>query len=121
MFLDEELSVKVYIFAALGAVISFAAGNIVGLGFYLAALLVIYYYLLSRGLLFIQSYLFLKVFWQTSNIGMANYAANELGVFASTRYIVEAMTYANRSFGGAQLPVIEQAKDIGFVSENWSK
>ncbi len=112
---------KIYLLAAFGAIISFAVGNIVGLGLYLAALLFVYYYLLSRGLLFIQSYLFLKVFWQTNSIGMANYAANELGVFASARYIVEAMSYANRSFGGAQLPVIQQAKDIGFVSENWSK
>lgn len=97
-----------------GAVIAFIFGSVVGLGLYIIIYGVVWWHLTKRGVLFIKSYLYLKTLWQTEDKDLALYRANSIGIMTSTHYIEEALHYAQQTFYGAQLPVIEQAKSEGF-------
>lgn len=110
---------KIYIFVFIGGILSLALGSIVGLGLYILGMGWLYHYLLKRGLLFIQSYLYLKTLWQTNNTNFANDTANDLSTLESRHFISEAMHYAENVTGGLQLPVIEQAKTLGYKSRKW--
>ncbi len=73
------------------------------LGIYLIGGFVLYIHFLNKGLLFIKSYLYLKILWETSSPNTANYVATNLGVFESGRYIAESTRYSEKMFNGMQL------------------
>jgi len=100
--------------ALIGAVISFVFGYVVGLGIYVLIYGATWWYLTKRGVLFIKAYLYLKTLWETEDKNVALYRANSIGMLDSTDYMEEAMIYAHKTFYGAQLPVIEQARSEGF-------
>ena len=105
---------RIWFYLILIACVFTAFGGIVGFGIYLVGGFVLYMHFLNKGLLFIQSYLYLKILWETSSPNTANYVATNLGVFESGRYIAESTRYAEKMFNGMQLPVIAQAKELGF-------
>jgi len=67
-----------------------------------------------RGLLFIQSYLYLITLWDTQDVIQANWIANDLSPNDSFHYLDGALEFAKRYSGGMQLPVIQEARQNGF-------
>lgn len=109
---------KLYVYLFLTACVFTAVGGITGLGLFLIGGLLLYLFFLYRGLLFIQSYLYLKILWETGNPSTANYFASNLKLFESGKYMAESVRYAEKMFGGMQLPVIIQARELGFGSKH---
>lgn len=98
-----------------GAILSFALGGPVGLCVFIALWGVFWYYTSRRGLLFVQSYLYLVTLWDTNDSIKANWKANNLTPSRAIAYMQSALEFAQRHNGGMQLPVIEEARKNGFV------
>lgn len=97
----------------------FVMGGLFGIVLFFIVFGVLWYHMLRKGLNFIRAYVYLKTYWQTESTGFANYAASTLGVFESRHHVREALQYADKMCGGLQLPVIQQALDLGYLQGNW--
>ena len=84
---------------------------LIGYGFF-------FYYMKYRGLLFVQSYVFLKTLSQTNDVDMANVKANTLTSDDAYYHGDEAMMFAQKMCQGQTLRVMALAKQNGFKKNN---
>ncbi|MAQ71814.1 MAG: hypothetical protein CL565_06435 [Alphaproteobacteria bacterium] len=101
----------------IGGIILYAFAGFAGLGFYAVCLLMAWYILIERGLLFIRSYLYLTTLRDTKDETYANQRANSVGVFDSRAHYHDALFYASMYAEGRQLEVINAAKEFGYQSK----
>lgn len=105
---------KFNLFNVIGGIASFIIGNFIGLIIFVFIYLTFKAFNTRRGLLFIQSYLYLITLKETEDEVKANWAANDLSVEASLEHMDQAVFYAKHYTNGMQLPVIAKAKASGF-------
>ena len=97
-----------------GALISIIVGGWIGLLIYVVGWFFLMAFVTRRGLLFIQSYIYLKALRETESRYAASWAANKMPVSVSQEYWEEALAYAKQFSDGEQLPIIEAAKREGY-------
>lgn len=101
-------------FNVIGSVVSLVFGGPIGLLVFIAGYIAFMIHVTWRGLLFIQSYLYLITLWNTQDMMKANGVANDLTPDGSSYFLDGALKFAQRHNGGRQLPVIAEAKRNGF-------
>ena len=110
---------KIYLLGSVAAFIFFTVTGGIGIVIIIPSLLAFRYVTLKANLLFTQSFLFLKRYWETEgDIPLVNYEANALKPWVSRKYISEALKYADIKCDGSKLAVLEQAEALGFISSN---
>jgi len=114
-FLLEGMNMKFTVWNVVGGIISLIFGGPIGLIIFFFLWLIVWYHLSIRGLLFIQSYLYLMMRADKIDPHEASIKANNLKAYESESLLEGAIDFSNQFTNGQQLPVIAKAKERGYI------